>query len=367
MLLIQRLYIKEFLKSLVVLGLGIALIFSIMGFIDKIDDFMPHRPSAVLLLKYIGLTIPKYLNYLMAMATLLSSLFIFSQAIKRKEIVVIKAAAGRMKKILLPFVGIGIALTLFGFVLGEIIVPLTSKEVRAVKNQITKKKKGVTFKEGSLYMRAKDGSIVRIGLYLPEQNISQEVSIFKFDAGGLKERVDAETAEWAGDTWKLKNVALLDVASGKVTTMVELLYPSIESPKIFQEDMWEISEMTMPELIQYQKRLTTAGFKNPKLTVDISSRLSYPLINLFMLLLGIALSVGGEQKALKSLIPARFSTHGGIIAAGLGLLISLIYWFSYSLFLSLGYAGALPPIIAPWIVPALFAVISVYLYSRIPE
>lgn len=371
MLLIQRLYIKEFLTTLLVLGLGIALVFSIMGFIDKMDDFMPHRPSLGLLLGYIVLTVPRNLHYLLAMATLLSSLFIFSQAIKRKEIVIIKAASGKMRRLLRPFVGIGVLLALFGFVLGEVVVPLTLKEARSLRNQITKKKKGVAFKEGSLYMRSKEGAVVRISLYLPEQNLSKGVTIFRLAEEGvpaaMKERIDAESAEWKQGRWKLNNVTVSDIAAGTTTSVPEMIYPFIESPKIFQEELWEFGEMTMLELIHYQRRLGEAGFKNPKLTVDISSRLSYPLVNLFMLLLGISLSVGGDQKALRRIIPARFSTHGGLIAAGLGLLISLLYWFGYSLFLSLGYAGAIPAAGAPWVVPAFFAAVSIYLYSRIPE
>ncbi len=367
MLLIQKLYIKDFLKTLVILGLGISLVFAVIGFIDKIDDLMQYKPSWKLLVEYILFSIPKYLHYLMAMATLLSSLFIFSQAIKRKEIVVIKAASGKMKRILMPFVAIGVILTLFGFVLGEIIVPATSKKIRSLKNQIERKKKEVTFKEGTLYMRGKDGSIIRIALYMPDQNISKEVSIYKFDQDGLKERIDAETAEWEGNTWKLKKAIVYDMLTGKATEVPEIVYPNIESPKIFQDDTWSVEEMTIQELVKYQQRLNAAGFKNIKLTVDISSRLSYPLINLFMLLLGISLSIGGEQQAFQKILNMRSNAQGGIIAAGLGLFISLIYWFGYSLFLSLGYAGAIPPMIAPWIVPSVFSVISIYLYSQIPE
>ncbi|MCL4491041.1 MAG: LptF/LptG family permease [Nitrospirae bacterium] len=367
MLIIQKLYIKEFLKTLVILSLGISLIFSIIGFIDKIDDFMPHNPPAKLLFQYILLAIPKYLHYLMAMATLLSGLFIFSQAIKRREIVVIKAASGKMKRILMPFVAIGVILTLFGFALGELVVPVTSKKIRSIKSRITQKKKEITFKEGTLYMRGKDGSIVRIALYLPDQNISKGVSIYKFDKDGLKERIDAETGEWEGSTWKLKKALVYDIANGKAVEVPEVVYPYIESPKIFQEDMWSVEEMTLPELIKYQRRLNDAGFKNIKLTVDISSRLSYPLINLFMLLLGISLSIGGEQQAFQKILHTKSQTHGGIIAAGLGLFISLVYWFGYSMFLSLGYAGAIPPAIAPWIVPSVFSILSLYLYSQIPE
>ena len=367
MLLVQKLYMKEFLKTLIILSLGISLVFAIIGFIDKIDDFMPHKPSWGLLLEYVLLTIPRYLNYLMAMATLLSSLLVFSQAIKRREIVAIKAASGKMKSILLPFVAFGVILTLFGFTLGEIVVPATSKKVRAIKNRITQEKKEITFKEGTLYMRGKDGSIVRVALYLPGQNISKDVSIYRFDNKGLRERIDAESAEWAGNTWKLKNVVVYDIASGNISRMPEATFPYIESPKIFQEDMWAAEEMTLPELVKYQQRLSTAGFKNEKFSVDISSRLSYPLINLFMLILGISLSVGGEQRVFQRILQGKSNTQGGIIAAGMGLFISLVYWFGYSLFLSMGYAGAIPPVIAPWIIPSVFAVISVYLYSQIPE
>ncbi|MBI5213031.1 MAG: LptF/LptG family permease, partial [Nitrospirae bacterium] len=262
MLIIQRMYIKEFLKTLLILTFGISVVFSIIGIIDKIDDFMPHKPEFSLLIKYTLFSIPRYIHYLLPMAILLSGLFIFSQAIKRKEIVVIKAASGKLKRILAPFVVMGLMITLFAFSLGEIIVPASSKKIHAIKNKIMKKGKAAAFKEGTLYMRGRDGSVVRISLFLPDKNISKEVSIFKFDADGLKERIDAEIAEWEGSAWKLKEVTVYDIAAGTTKILKEKAYEGIESPKIFQEDVWKVEEMTMPELIKYQRRLTEAGFKN---------------------------------------------------------------------------------------------------------
>ncbi|MBA4348821.1 MAG: hypothetical protein C0415_02390 [Thermodesulfovibrio sp.] len=368
MLLVQKMYIKDLLWVLLVLSMGISIVFSIIGLIDKIDDFMPYNPPAALLFQYALLSIPKYIHYLLPMAILLSSLFIFSQAIRRREIVVIKATGGKMKRILTPFVIIGIMLTLLGFILGEIIVPVTSKKIHTITNKITGKGKGFAFKEGTLYMRGKDGSIVRIALYLPDKNISKGVSIFKFDVDGLKQRIDADIAEWEDNIWKLKKVTIFDMLSGKTNTIPQMDYTAIESQKIFQEDVWKVEEMTLLALMKYKNRLTEAGFKNIKLTVDISSRLSYPLINMFMLLLGISLSIGGaHQRIFKGISFLTSHSYGGIISAGLGLLISLIYWLGYSLFLSLGYAGSIPPVIAPWFVPTIFSVISAYLYSQIPE
>jgi lipopolysaccharide export LptBFGC system permease protein LptF len=86
-----------------------------------------------------------------------------------------------------------------------------------------------------------------------------------------------------------------------------------------------------------------------------------------MVLLGIALSIGDVARHLLHGKVAGPHSHAGVLAAGLGLLISLAYWFGHSFFLSLGYAGTISPAIAPWIIPLFFGVLAVYLYRQIPE
>lgn len=371
MLIVQKLYLKEFLKTLAILTFGIAAVFSIIGLVNRVGDFMQFNPSTAMLAQYTILGFPKYVHYLLPMAILLSSLFIFSQALKRREIVAVKSASGRMKKLLMPFVYTGLILTLFSFVIGELVVPASTKKMHQIKNRIIKKDKKHLFREGTLYMRGKNNSIVRVGLYLPDKNISKDVSIFIFDEAGLKERINAESAEWDEDAWILKKVSIQNIEKGRTTEKGSLRYDGMESPKIFQEEVWNTEEMTIQELFSYRKRLNEAGFKNVRLVVYINSRLSYPFINFFMLLLGISLSIGGEQKLFQrihhSAILSGSRANVGIISAAIGLLISLAYWFGYALFLSLGYAGTVPPASAPWIVPAVFALISAYLYKEIPE
>lgn len=369
--LIQRMYMKDFLKTLTVLAFGIAIIFSIIGIVDKLDEFLPHKPAMKLLLFYALNTVPKYMQYLMPMAILLSSLFVFSQAIRRREIVVIKAAGGKLKTLLRPFLLLGVLLTLFSFLLGEVIVPDTSKRLRAISNQITKKERKVSFKEGTLYVRGKDGSIARIGLYLPDKDAYRAVTVFRMGEKGLQSRIDAETAVWQEDTWKLQNVRILSIDTGKVTQIKEYDYPGIESPQAFQSDVWKVEEMSVAELLRFRNRLQEAGFRNTKLSTDISSRVAYPIINLFMLILGISLSAGGDQRVLQKIYQLRIlhnaESHAGVVSAGIGLMISLAYWLGYSFFLSLGYAGSIQPVVAPWIVPLAFSGISAYLFIKIPE
>lgn len=359
MLTIQRHYLKEFFKVLTVVAAGLALIFSILELIDKIDDFLPYKPSLKNLLLYTFFNFPRYLLYLLPMAILLCSLFIFSQAKRREEITAIRAAGGRIKTIFLPFLFAGLFLSLCGFVLGELIVPEFSKRAHGIKETITKKGKKFSFKEGTAWLRTTDGSIVKVGLYLPEKKISKNISIFKIGNGYLRERIEAEEAEWieikgSGGRWKLKKVILYNIQSGSISRYEELEYPIIESPDLLFEDVQKPEDMGMRELFRYTKKLEEAGFKNLKLIVDLNAKVSYPFINFFMILLGISL-------------PMRGRTGGGLVTTAIGIFISLAYWFSHAMSLSMGYAGILPPVAATWLVPVIFGIIAINLFRKIQE
>ncbi|MCD5411767.1 MAG: LptF/LptG family permease [Thermodesulfovibrionales bacterium] len=376
MLAVQKMYIKEFLRVLVILTFTVTVAFSGIDFIGDIDGFLPYDPSAILLFKYVLTGVPENIHHILPVAVLLSIMFVFSRAENRKEVVAIKVAGGRMKVILIPFVGIGVIIMSFAFVNSAFVVPASSKAAYDIESEITQRETMAVFDEETLFLKGRHDSVVRISLYIPDENIAKGISIFKFDTDGLSERVDAEIAKWrdGDDRWSLRNVTLYDFADGKVMTIQETVYMDIGVSKIFRGGIHTVAQMTLPEMIKHQRRLSEAGLKSTRLTVDISSRLSHPMVNLFMLLLGMSLLLGRDiiwQKLLRAISPSHKINgrvlHFSVTAAGFGLLISIIYWIGYAFFLSLGYAGTIPPIIAPWIVPVVFATLSVYLYSQIPE
>jgi lipopolysaccharide export system permease protein len=366
MKILQRHYLKEFFTLLGIIGPGLALIFSMLDLIDKIDDFMPGKPSIFQLILYALLNFPKYLLYLMPMAILIDSLLIFGNASRNKEIVAIKATGGKLKNLFSPFLVCGILFSVLAFLIGEIVVPDLSRISHELKITLSKKEKKPIFQEGTLWLRGSDGSPVRIELYIPEKKFARGVSIFISRDGILNKRIEAEEAVWeeiqnskfkiqsAKGVWKLKKVIEYEIENGKVSNVSEMDYPYLESPDFFNEGVKKPEEMGIGELYRYTKRLNDAGFRNTKLIVDLHSKTSYPLTNFFMILLGIALSL-------------RSQVGGGLFAAGLGLLISLIYWLGHTLMLSMGYAGIVPPLVSVWIMPFVFGVVAMYLFIKIPE
>ncbi|MGE5300926.1 MAG: LptF/LptG family permease [Acidobacteriota bacterium] len=354
MRIIQRLYLKDFLKLLFILAAGLSTIFSLLDIIDKMASFRPGRSSAAELVLYISYNIPRFFLYILPMSVLISSLFTFSQAFRRKEITAIKAAGGRMRRLFYPFIGMGVILSIFAFATGEIIVPEFSKRAVDLRYTLEGKSRKINVTEGGFWLRSKDGSPVKIDIYYAEKKTAKGISIFIIGADSLRERIVAEKAEWDGKTWVLHGVTRYNIETGKVEESKTMIYGGLESPDFFVEELKSAGEMSIAELYRYIQRLRHAGFRNVKLAVDLDSKISFPIVSLFMMLLGISLSL-------------RVSLGGGLFSAGLGLLISLVYWFSYTFSLSMGYAGVVPAFIAAWTVPCVFGALSLYLFISAPE
>ncbi len=352
MLIIQRLYLKDFFKLLLIITIGLSITFSLLEIINKIDNF--RFPSASNLLLYALFNTPRNFLYLLPMSVLICSLFTSGQAFHRKEITAIKAAGGKLRNLFYPFILTSVLLSFIAFITGEIIVPDSSRRAIELKNTLKGKSKRFSFSEGSLWLKSRNGSPVKIDLYIIEHKVAKGVDIFVFGKDFLKERIVAEKASWNGETWILENITKYDIETGKINKIKTMNYPELESPELFAEEIKQPDEMGVVELYIYTKRLKNAGFKNIKLIVDLNSKISFPLINIFMMLLGISLSSRGKL-------------GGSLFNAGLGLLISLFYWLSYTFTLSLGYAGIIPPAIAAWIIPLIFGIFAVYLFIKIPE
>jgi lipopolysaccharide export system permease protein len=217
----------------------------------------------------------------------------------------------------------------------------------------------VTVVEGSTWLRGTDGSIVRIALYVPEKKLARGMSIFLRGENGLDRRIEAEEAQWIESPggkgqWRLSKVLSYNFERGSVESVEEMGYPYLESPTLFERGIRKPEEMGITELARYIGKLNAAGIKDTRLIVDYQVKISYPFMNVFMMVLGLALS--GMRR-----------TGGGLFAAGIGISLSFTYWLLYTFMLSMGYARVIPPVVAPWIVPVLFAIIAACVFLRVPE
>lgn len=360
-------YIKDFLKIFTILLLSLSFLLAIVGLIEKIDDFMPYKPSLDFFIKYTIYSIPRYIFYLIPFMALISALFVFSLGVRSREFLIISVAGGRLRSVLKPFLVVGLIISISGFIFGEFVQPKFIKKINSMVSELSEKSKQQIQKE--LFIRTKDGTIYKIGTFFQENKVGNDVEIFIVKDNQLIKRIDSEKAYIKDKEWILSNVTVYDFVSGKIEKIPQLNYPANVKISISAfKDIKKIEEFGIIELINKRRELKKVGLSNAKIDTDISGKLSYNFVTFFMIVLGISLPLGAYEKfnfiLSRSKKPAQ---SGGIITVGIGLIITIIYWLVYSLFMFMGYSKILPPFLAPWITPAVFGFISMKLYYAIKE
>jgi len=340
---------------------------SIVGLVEKIDDFMLYKPSATFFIQYVFYSIPRYLFYLIPFVTLISSLFIFSIGVRSRELLILSIAGGRLRELLKPFLILGIIIAISGFIFGEFVQPNFIKKLNIMIDELTEK--GKSQLQRDIFLKTKDGSILKIGAFSQEKRIATDVKIFILKGDVLIKRIDSEQAEIKSKELFLKNVITYDFVNGKIEKAQSLIYPvDIKISAVAFKDIKKIEEFGIGELLQKRKDLKRVGLNNPKIDTDISGKLSYNFVTFFMMVLGISLPLGAYERFSFILSKTKTSFQAsGIITVGIGLVITIIYWLVYSLFMFLGYSKMLPPFISPWITPLIFGFFSVKLYLSIKE
>ncbi|MDA8086037.1 MAG: LptF/LptG family permease [Nitrospiraceae bacterium] len=347
MRLLRRFYLKEFLVAFAVVVLGLSAMLASFDLINQMDRL--RSAGLYGFLKYIMLVMPQYIVYTMPMAVLFASLFTVGHAVRNRETVAVMSAGGRMRALFLPLAAAGAVLALASFGLSQFVAPAATRQAKAM----TRGDGKALFKEGTVWVRAEDGSLVRFSLYSKEAESASRVDIFQFSDGMLAKRINAGGAKYRDGRWVLSNVTVYDLLHPSFSRSAQMTLSGFIDPKFLDKQVLTSDEMGITELYRYTRRLRQAGIRSIKLDVDVQSRFAYPVVNFFMVLFATAVSL------------RRGMT--GLAAASLGVAVSLFYWLIYTFSLSLGYSGLLPPFAAAWAVPLVFAAFSMWLFIRVRD
>ncbi len=350
---LQRLYLRDFLFMLFTITFALSGLFSLVSLVERMDELLPlGLKTGELLAVGVG-RFPQFFSYLLPMATLISSILVLSLASRRNELTVIKAAGKNLRGFFLPFLLTALLLVPVNFLISETVSPVFMQRSESIIDSHREMKGGFSLRHGDLWLRAKGGRILHAKGIPPEGDRILGVSVFFMKDGRLSKRIEAENGRWSGNGLMLESARIYDLTRKMVYSKTEFYLQEFEKPLRLKDGGPGIYEMGAGDLYKYYRKLQAMGYQNRKLLVDIHSRYAYPITVLFMMITGIVLSLR--------------SRHGrGILSAGLGVLISIAYWFIFTLSLSFGYSGVLPPVVAGWSVPVISSIGMVIVYFRMP-
>ena len=355
MRIIEKHYLNVFLRTFLLLGLGLATLVTLLSSFRGSGD-IENANTGIGVLMYIALLgMPENMVAVMPFAALIAALLTVGHASGALELVAISASGGRLRNVFSPLLVTGLILSLFSFTLSELAVPACARKSIELKSRIM----GITSKlkvtGGNIWLRAGDGSMARLGFYSSRTDSYGDISLFMAGGNRLLTVIKAREARYNEQqgTWRLEHVTGYDVEKGSIRRYETMDYPYLPEPSELVGGQNFTARMGAFQLRRYLKKLKAAGFRNTELGIELHSRFASPLVNLIMVLIGVSVAARRSFGALKS--------------GAIGLLVTALYWLMMTMGSALGLAGVLPQFLAAWMSPVLFTTAALWLYFKMPE
>jgi lipopolysaccharide export system permease protein len=353
---IDRYLVREYVAFM---GIGLAVaaaLFIVIDLVKTLDKYLRVKPPVIYILEHFAYRLPAALHDGLPVVMLVATIFLFLTLSRYHELTALKAAGVSLYRVSAPVLGVGLLVAIGAGLFQELALPVLNErgdEVDRVKirGQAPKHLQS----RSRLWVRSADSRFYRVELLNPSTNDLYGVTILELDRDfRLTGRLDARRAHWSVGGWELSDGAYREVsADGKV-----LEVPFVRTALDLKEELDDflriqkpVSTMSFRELRDYIAQLEAAGFQIRKYLVELYSKLSFPLVNLVMVLVAIPFALQSPR-------------GGRLVGVGLAIMIMAGYLVVHYVALAFARADLLPPLIAAWTANVIFMGIGVSLLLR---
>lgn len=351
-------YLVRELVSFIGVGLAVAAtLFVVVDLLQTLDRFIRNKPPLIYVLEHFVYRVPAALQQGLPVVMLVATIFLFLALTRAHELTAMKAAGMSLYRVAAPVLLMAVLVALVSGVFQELVLPRLNElgdEVDSVKIR-GNLPRHLQSRE-RLWLRTGDSRFYRVELLNPAANDMYGVTVLEVEQKTfrLKSRLDARRAHWTPDGWELSDGAFREFgAQGDVQTVPFVmtaidLQDELDS---FTKVQKQTGAMSYRELRDYIARLEATGFHGKKYLVELYSKLSYPLVNLVMVLVAIPFSLQ--------------SPRGGRLF-GVALAIAIMAGYLVVHFVALAFARAdlLPPLMAAWTANIIFVGLGTSLLLR---
>jgi len=334
-----------------------ASLFYLFTFFELMDDIFANNVSYRMVFDYFFYLFPQVLILLVPISILIGTLVTFGVLDKTSQVVAFKSCGVSVYRLSAPIMVVSALLGLGLFVLQEYVAPYANQRQDYLRNVIKGRPVQTFYQREQNWIFGEGKRLYNYRHFDSERDRFADISVYELDIGQnvLTRHVYAKRADWdpIAKDWILAEgwERTFDAAGGGYETFAERrLY--LEPPAHFEHEVKQSSKMTYTELKQYIGNLQKAGFEVDQLRTELYRKLSFPVVNLIMTVLGI---------------PFAFSMgrRGGLYGVAAGVLLGILYWGAFGVFGVMGASGILAPVLAAWGPNILFSAAGLLMLSGI--
>ncbi len=351
---LDRYIIRKYLAIFALGFFSLMAVFIIIDFFERVADVYQHGKSLSMFLEFLWFKLPQYMHYVLPVSALIATLLSLGILTKFNEITAMKACGVSLYRVALPVVMMAGVVCFTSFYLQENILPGTNRKAEEVWNRIVDVPPRSTSRVDRRWIVGKERT--RVFHYRHFDSIADTFSQLTIldvdpDAWRINRRIFAEKGVLRGRELSLVNCWSLDFVDGLPQNFLrqeELPLTLAEDRAFFLSEWKEPGQMNYGDLSDYIRGIEEMGSDTTDFRVALNFKLSFPLVSLIMVLIGI---------------PFAFSMgkRGALVGIGLTMAIVVIYWVAVSVLRGLGSAGLLSPMLAAWGANLIFGLLGLYL------
>ncbi len=339
MKILTKYLLKSLIYPLIYLLFGFTLIFIIDDLFDNFSDFLESGIQPPEILYYYGLTLPPVLVLVLPACLLLAMLYSLSRLTRHSEIIAMRAGGVSIYRIVMPFIGIGVAATLFSGWLNEKVAPDAAYRAKQFLEYEKQDRDENIFYADNIAL--KSGSHVWMVQQLDTRDLSMRNVEFidqrTADGGAVK--YQAERAQWLDNRWWFMDVTVQrydekgDLLGAPEILLQKEMRELTETPQTFMTEIKDPQYLSSSEMRNYLE--TKTDISEPtraRLRVDLHARMAAPIFCLIVTLIGVPVGA-----------------HSGRRGALAGIMAALLLFFGYYILQLVAQALGKEEIIAAWL------------------
>ncbi|WP_111671694.1 LptF/LptG family permease [Algoriphagus litoralis] len=357
MKILDKLIIKEFLKTYFFVVVMLVLIVLVLDFTEKNDTYIRNAVPAGEILRYMG-NYGLYLNNLLTPITVfIAVIFITSKMAGRTEIIAILSSGVSFVRMLRPFLLAAAMIGAISFLLNGWILPMATAGV--TKFKITYLDKGRASTDPNIHIQVGPNKLAYLSRFFKTGNTGYNFTLEEIRDGQLIAKLSSDRIEWdtAKNVWTLINWRLREIKEGgedysvgeKLDTVLSITPADFDLPENHHETL------KLPELSRQIKILEERGADNVSFyKIERYVRFMSPFAAFILTFIGVIMS-------------ARKTRGGSGFQIAMGFLLAFIYILLFILSRTFAETGSQYPILSVWMPNIIFGLTGLVLYKTVPR
>ena len=315
-----------------------------------------HVPAGVVG-KYLLFLLPLVAVELFPATMLITVLITYALLARRSEAIAWWASGQSVYRLMMPGLLFAVAAGAGTWLVQEHLMPSANVKQEALRARIRGGQPRAITRTGRQWLASPDNRRLYSYEFDEQAGVLREPAVYELDndAVHLKRVTTGKLGGWTGSNQLQISEAESVTLNGMVIErqhQAETVLANVDPPQVFRPTVDKPSQLSVTDLSSYLKASKQRGVDVSALALAVQRKYVSPFSVLVMAFIGMPLALA-------------FGRRGAIVALCVAVGVSIAYWGIGGGFQQLGNHGLLPPEVAAWAPPVIFAAAGTYFLSRV--